>query len=82
MLPIGLPVVSYEPESPPSPTQTHGVRSLFGVTGFLHSFVPNYSQVTTPLTDLLKGTPNKKKQEVAIDWTPQHQNVKFYIFVI
>ncbi|EZG42620.1 putative retrovirus polyprotein, partial [Gregarina niphandrodes] len=38
-----------------SPPTSHEVRSLLGVAGFLQAFIPNYSQVTAPITDLLKG---------------------------
>ncbi|EZG42648.1 putative enzymatic polyprotein, partial [Gregarina niphandrodes] len=52
-----------------SPPTSHEVRSLLGVAGFLQAFIPNYSQVTAPITDLLKGVPNKKTRAVKINWT-------------
>ncbi|EZG43043.1 putative enzymatic polyprotein, partial [Gregarina niphandrodes] len=52
-----------------APTTTQGIRSLLGMTGFLQAFIPNYSEIAAPITDLLKGTPNRTKKIVTIKWT-------------
>ena len=38
------------------PTNTKGIRSFLGLCGFYQRFVPNYSSLVAPLTDLLKKT--------------------------
>jgi hypothetical protein len=42
------------------PTNKTQVKSFLGLTGFFQVYVPNYSEITAPLTDLLKKNhPNK-----------------------
>lgn len=54
------PVLEY-----PSPTTVKEVRRLLGLAGFYQKFVQNYSDITTPITDLLKK--GKKK----FTWTSE-----------
>ena len=44
----------------PQPVTKKEVRSFIGLTGFYRSYIPNYSTIAVPLTDLTKkGQPNK-----------------------
>ncbi|BFZ23001.1 hypothetical protein BsWGS_26040 [Bradybaena similaris] len=45
------------------------VRQIIGLVNYYHDFVSNYSQLMTPLTDLLKGGPTQRR----IKWTPECQ---------
>lgn len=53
----------------PTPSTKKQVRSLLGLIGFYRRFVPNFSTVMAPLTDLTKGKGNSR-----IIWTPDCQN--------
>lgn len=44
------PILSY-----PAPTTIKEIRRLLGMVGFYKQFIPNYSTVLAPITDLLKG---------------------------
>ena len=42
------------------PTSKKQVRSFLGLTGFYRNYIPNYSTIAAPLTDLTKkGSPNR-----------------------
>ena len=44
------------------PNTKKGIQSFLGLTGYYRSFIPNYSAIATPLTDLIKkGLPNEVK---------------------
>ena len=46
----------------PRPTTKKGVRSFMGLIGFYRSYIPNFSSIAAPLTDLTrKGQPNQVK---------------------
>lgn len=49
-----------------TPTTRKQVRSLLGLLGYYRRYVPCYSELTAPMTDLLKGSKGK-----AIVWTPE-----------
>lgn len=56
----------------PAPTRKKQVRSFVGMVSFYSQFVPNFSDLTAPLTDLTrKGLPNQVRwtevQQVAFD---------------
>ena len=38
----------------PAPTTRKQVRSFLGLAGFYRKFIPNYAEITAPLTDLTK----------------------------
>ena len=48
----------------PKPTTKKQIRSLMGLLGYYRRYIPGYSVVTAPITDLLKG----KK---SVTWTPE-----------
>ena len=50
------------------PTSKKEVRSFLGFTGFFKSFVPHYSKIAAPLTDLLKKTSSE-----LIPWSQETQ---------
>ena len=52
----------------PVPTTKRKVRSLIGFLNFYRRFIPHFSEIASPLTDLTaKSAPNK------VIWTDQHQ---------
>ncbi|CAM4600550.1 unnamed protein product [Caretta caretta] len=48
----------------PVPKSKKQVQSFLGLAGYYRQFVPHYSQIATPLTDL-----TRKKQPNAVQWT-------------
>ena len=51
------------------PVTKKQVRSFLGVVGFYRKFIPNFSAIAVPLTDLTKkGKPNK------VSWEESHEN--------
>ena len=51
------------------PETKHQIKSFLGLVGFYQKFIPNFSHVAAPLTDLTKkGLPNK------IQWTENQEN--------
>ena len=51
----------------PTPTTKKQVRSLMGLLNFYRRYVPNFSTLSAPLSDLTKDGPRKSR---SIDWTP------------
>ncbi|CAM4425854.1 unnamed protein product [Lepidochelys kempii] len=56
----------------PVPKSKKQVQSFLGLAGYYRRFVPHYSQIAAPLTDL-----TKKKQPNAVQWTGKCQKA-FY----
>ncbi|CAM4680946.1 unnamed protein product [Lepidochelys kempii] len=52
----------------PVPKSKKQVQSFLGLAGYCRQFVPQYSQITAPVTDL-----TKKKQPNAVQWTEKCQ---------
>ncbi|CAM5173097.1 unnamed protein product [Eretmochelys imbricata] len=52
----------------PVPKSKKQVQSFLGLAGYYRRFVPQYSQIAIPLTDL-----TKKKQPNAVQWTEECQ---------
>ncbi|CAM4545400.1 unnamed protein product [Caretta caretta] len=52
----------------PVPKSKEQVQSFLGLAGYYRRFVPHYSQIAAPLTDL-----TKKKQPNAVQWTEKCQ---------
>ncbi|CAM5089101.1 unnamed protein product [Eretmochelys imbricata] len=52
----------------PVPKSKKQVQSFLGLAGYYRRFVPHYSQIAAPLTDL-----TKKKQPNAVQWTGKRQ---------
>ena len=50
------------------PTTKKQVRSFFGLVGFYRKFIPNFSAIATPLSDL-----TKKGQANKVKWTDTQQ---------
>jgi hypothetical protein len=38
-----------------SPTSVHQVRSFLGLTGYYRRFIPGFSKIVKPITELLKN---------------------------
>src|SRR5436853_3639985 len=51
----------------PAPTNTLEIQSFLGMTGFYRQFIQDYSEITKPITDLLK-------QKNAFKWTNECQD--------
>ena len=49
-----------------TPTTKKEVRTFLGMTGYYRKFIPNYSMIATPLTDL-----TKKSQPTKVIWTSE-----------
>jgi hypothetical protein len=52
----------------PIPTSKTDIRSFLGSVGFYRRFIPRYSELAAPLTDLLKGG---RRGDISLKWTPQ-----------
>ncbi|KAG6934600.1 hypothetical protein G0U57_016780, partial [Chelydra serpentina] len=52
----------------PVPKSKQQVQSFLGLSGYYRRFVPHYSQIATPLTDL-----TRKNQPNAVQWTDECQ---------
>lgn len=52
----------------PRPTTKKDVRSFLGMTGYYQHYIPNYSEVASPLTDSLR-----KQEADVVNWTPARQ---------
>ena len=46
------------------PTTIHQVRSFLGIVGYYHRFVPDFSKISKPITELLKNN-------VKFVWSPE-----------
>lgn len=55
----------------PSPTTIKQLRSFLGLANYFRKFIPNFSKVAHPLTELTKGTFKTKKSP--INWTSLHE---------
>lgn len=52
------------------PRSYHDVQVFLGFCNFYRRFIPNYSRIALPLTDLLKGSVNgKKRRKVQLSLT-------------
>jgi hypothetical protein len=47
-----------------SPTMVHQVRSFLVLAGYYHRFIPDFSKIVKPITELLKN-------DVKFDWSPK-----------
>ena len=52
------------------PSTVEEVRVLLGMTGYLRKFVPNYSAVLAPISDLLRDSRfrSKKARRLKVPW--------------
>src|SRR5215470_10988084 len=58
-----------------TPTNVTGVRSFLGLAGFYRKFIPRYSQVAKPLTNLTKNDPvTGRPKNVAAVWGDDEQS--------
>jgi hypothetical protein len=46
------------------PTTVHQLRSFLGMAGYYHKFIPNFSKISKPITELLK-------YQVKFVWSPE-----------
>jgi hypothetical protein len=37
-----------------APTSVHQIRSFLGLAGYYHRFIPDFSKIAKPMTELLK----------------------------
>jgi hypothetical protein len=47
-----------------SPTTVHQIRSFLGLAGYYHRFIPDFSKIVKPITELLKN-------DVKFNWSPK-----------
>jgi hypothetical protein len=50
------------------PTTVHQVCSFLGMAGYYHHFIPNFSKISKPITELLKN-------QVKFVWSPKCEEV-------
>ena len=55
------------------PTNVGEVRSFLGLAGYLRGFVPNFSHITAPISDLLQDPQysSKRARMKKVPWAPQ-----------
>ena len=53
------------------PTTVHGRQRWFGMVNYYRSFIPRFAHITAPLSDLLKGHPQRGRPAPAVrqSWT-------------
>lgn len=56
----------------PSPTNINQLRSFLGLANYFRRYIPNFSKITFPLTELTKGDFKTKKDK--IKWENKHEN--------
>jgi len=56
----------------PSPTTIKQLRSFLGLANYFRRFIPNFSKLAHPLTELTKGKFKSKKS--IIPWSETHEN--------
>lgn len=49
----------------PRPVKKRDVRSFLGMTGYYQRYIPNYSEIASPLTDSLR-----KHEPEVVTWSP------------
>ena len=59
----------------PRPTSVETLRSFLGLTSYLRQFVPNYSVIVAPLTNILrnKGFASKRARKYTIPWGAEEE---------
>uniref|UniRef100_A0A2H8TVD7 Retrovirus-related Pol polyprotein from transposon 297 n=1 Tax=Melanaphis sacchari TaxID=742174 RepID=A0A2H8TVD7_9HEMI len=55
-----------------SPTNINQLRSFLGLANYFRRYIPNFSKITFPLTELTKGNFKTKKDK--IKWGKDHEN--------
>ena len=57
------------------PTTVHGLQRWLGMVNYYSSFIPRFAHITAPLSDLLKGHPQRGRPRCAakLDWRQEHQ---------
>ena len=56
-----------------TPQNLYDVRSLMGAFNVYRRHIPNFSDITRPITNLTKGLPVSKGRSIKITWTPEAQ---------
>jgi hypothetical protein len=53
----------------PTPQNVSDVRSFLGLANYFRKFIENYAEITTPLTNLVKGGVSKRKGKItSVTW--------------
>lgn len=55
-----------------SPTNINQLRSFLGLANYFRRYIPNFSKISFPLTELTKG--NFKTKKDTIKWEKNHEN--------
>ena len=57
------------------PATIHEVRALLGMIGYYQQYIPHYSEIMVPITNLLQSVPNSKRQNrlTIVDWKGEHK---------
>ena len=56
------------------PTDAHEVRQLLGVLATFQRFIPQYSGIVAPITDLLRAPAPSNRKNWPISWAKSHQD--------
>lgn len=56
----------------PKPKTVRELKSFLGIAGFYHRFIPHFSHIAQPLTDLTRGVSGKST--ASIKWTSDADN--------
>jgi hypothetical protein len=59
----------------PPPDTVHELQRWLGAVNYYSPFIPHFADLTAPLTDLLRGHPEKaqRKSKARLPWRPEHQ---------
>ena len=60
----------------PAPNDSKSLRRFLGMIGFYRKLVPNFTNLTLPLTECIRLNPNSKELKLSLDELKSFENIK------